>query len=399
MLEAFTCRKVRTYLESVVGGNAAAPDPQLWRELTSRGVVDGDPVHPRITPTGKHTLRELQVRAYRVDPLPVSAVEAELVRTLEEFDGVARSTEYFLSELGPITPNEALPLLRPLAVGLANRRAAPEDVAEAFRQIWGMVEVLGGSSIDRLLAAEIICAFPGSLDKTYARVVNLADRLRDRLGVHGAVNASAAILAVGSSDDSVSPLDLFYSIRSQVPTDEGAALLATDTSRARERLESRKEHRAQWKGVARDNLDAECAATFLALSDVPANVTRANVSELASELTRHFGARPLVPSAILASRSTLASGELSDWLAKAVVVLRERKLAPNEAELSALALALVHGLHPESFLTEESWETRSAEALRAPPADLPTLVALHAWVYRPLVIPVGRTQPVSAASA
>jgi hypothetical protein len=391
-LNALTCGKLRSYLESVKEGRAPEPDPELWRALHDRGAINGDPVRPRLTPIGEHTLRELALRAYRVDRLPVSAVEEELTRTLQEMDQIAQNTEYFLSELGPITPNEALPLLRPVAVSLANRRRAPEDLAEAFRQVWGSMEVMGGNSYDRLLAAELLCASAIPLDRIYAQVVDLSERLKEVLGPRGPSNTCATILTVGHPEDPMGAYRAFLALRSETPTDEAAALLAAAGNVA-ERMKTRRAHFEMLKGLSKDRLDAELAATFLALADLPAGGIEVPIQELARTMARHFR-NALTPSAILAARSTLSPDELSDWLTKATTMVQARQLAPTQPELDALALFLVHGLHQTAFLTEESAETKSAEALLPESTDLATMVALHAWIYRPLVATLGRTQAI-----
>lgn len=396
-MAGLTCGQVRELLEGAAKGSTVpGASPELWESLRARGAVAGDAAHPRLTLVGEHTLRELALRAYRSDPLPLSAIEEELGRTLQELDRISRTTAYFLGELGPITPSEALPLLRPVAVGLANRRSSPEELAETFRQVWGSAEVLGGDSRDRLLAAELLCASGLPIGNIYAAVVDLAERLRDALGRGGSSNACAAILAIGSKEPRRS-LETLLSIRTKTATDEAAALLACDPTRTEELLAARARHSEILFPIAKVPLDAEMACTYLAIAGQPTTTADASVQALVSTMERHFQ-RPLMPSAVLAARSTLSPAELSDWLSKATAIVTEHKLAPTEPELRALALALVHGLHPESFATPESWETRSAEALVPMSADLPTLVALHAWIYRPLIATVGRTKALPSAS-
>ncbi|HKV90790.1 MAG TPA: hypothetical protein VJQ43_06315, partial [Thermoplasmata archaeon] len=160
-----TSGAVRTYLSSLASGrpDSRAP-PEVWESLVRNGAVEGSPDSPTLTDVGRHVLSELEVRASRTDPLPLDSVAQQLNRVGADLENVAKSASYFLAELGPVVPIEALPLLRMVAVGLANRRETPEEIAEAFRNIWGSVEVMGGDARDRLLAAELLDAEGASIE-------------------------------------------------------------------------------------------------------------------------------------------------------------------------------------------------------------------------------------------
>ncbi|MCI4367728.1 MAG: hypothetical protein L3K08_08250, partial [Thermoplasmata archaeon] len=174
-----TCGEVRSYLASLDGtGGSSSPAPGVWEALSAHGAVGGSPSAPTLTPVGRHVLGELKVRAYRADQLPLDRIAADLTRVIQEFDDVAKTAEYFLADLGPVVPPAALPLLRPVAVGLANQRETPEDLAREFQRFWGGVEVMGGDAKDRLLAAELLTAASADMEHLYSPIMNSAEAIR-----------------------------------------------------------------------------------------------------------------------------------------------------------------------------------------------------------------------------
>src|SRR5579863_3321069 len=187
-----TSRRVRAALRSVAAGPAVSVEPDVFEALHQKGALVGTRDRPEITDVGRHVLVELDARAGRVDALSLDRVAEELAAVVAELDQVAKTAEYFLAELGPVAPREALPFLKPVAVGLANRRGTPEELAEEFRHVWGGVEVMGGDAGDRLLAAELLSAASAPLDRIYAPVMSTALRIRETPGATSP--ATAAVL-------------------------------------------------------------------------------------------------------------------------------------------------------------------------------------------------------------
>jgi hypothetical protein len=371
-----TCGAVRTYLAALaVGGTPPSPSPELWESVARHGAVSGSAAAPTITDIGKRVLPELEVRASRTDPLPLETVAEQLDRIGADLDNVARSASYFLAELGPVTPVEALPLLRIVAVGLANRRETPEEIAEEFRNVWGSVEVMGGDPRDRLLAAELLNAASASIEQMYAPMVQTMERVRAKGGPRTPAVTVAAVLHVAAGSGSPPALDAFFALRAEAGGDEAAALLAATGRPPNEAIAMRD----QWIGrlPKLDALDSRLAATYLACEPATRTDVASRIHALLPLLAPKF-TRPGVAAALLAMSAPIEPAELVNWLEKAGVMTRARKLAPTPAELDALALALVHGLPAAEFVAT------AADAALYEPSTV-SLVALHAWLYRPLV--------------
>ena len=370
---------VREYLSSLRAGTAASASPEVWESLVRHGAVSGTPESPRLPAVGEHVLAELEIRAYRTDALPLEVVAGQLDRVLRDLDQVAKTAEYFLAELGPVTPPEALPFLRPVAVGLANRRETPEELAEEFRNSWGAVEVMDGTASDRLLAAEILNASSANIETLYAPMMTTVAKIREKMGSGPSAVSVAAILHVHPGADGRPSLENYYALRRTLTSDEAAALLARtfpDPATAIAR------HQEVARGLLSagfpDGTDLRHAAAYLAGASTDLARFLPRLRPLAEGLHARLE-RSLTPAVVLGDIDALQPGELLNWWAKAVDIASARKLAPTPAEIGALALALVHGLPHGEFTTAPSEGYTTTLSVRA-------LVALHAWIYRPLVV-------------
>ncbi|HEV8049144.1 MAG TPA: hypothetical protein VGP88_00955, partial [Thermoplasmata archaeon] len=343
-----TCGDVRTYLASVAAGTPpASPPPTVWDSMVRHGAVEGTSSAPKLTDVGRHVLRELQVRAARTDPLALEVVSEQLSRIGTDLDGVAKSASYFLAELGPVVPVEAVPLLRIVALGLANRRETPEEIAEEFRNAWGSVEVMGGNPRDRLLAAELLNAESAPITELYATLMQTMERVRARGGDHASAATVATILHLAALPDKLPALDAFFDLRAHAMGDEAAALLAATGRPTAEAIAARDQWVANLPKL--DPVDARLAATYLVGENATRSDIASRIATLVPLLAPRF-ARPGVAAALLATSAPIDSGELLDWLDKAEALARARKLAPTPGELHALSLALVHGLPAREFV-------------------------------------------------
>jgi hypothetical protein len=380
-----TCGDIRTYLASIASGTAPREPPaELWQTLTQHGAVHGIPSTPGLTDVGRHVLRELQVRASRTDRLPLDVVAEQLSRIGGDLETVAKSASYFLAELGPVVPVEAVPLLRIVAVALANRRETPDEIAEEFRNAWGSVEVMGGNPRDRLLAAELLNAESAPITELYATMMKTMERVRAQGGDHASAVTVATILHLAVAADKPPALDAFFSLRANAMGDEAAALLAATGRPPAESIALRDQWVAKLPGLT--PVDARLAATYLASEPATRSDVGSRIATLAPLLAPRY-ARPGVASALLAMTAPVEAAELIDWLDKSEALASSRKLAPTPGELHALALALVHGLPAREFVATE------VDATPYEPSTA-SLVALHAWLYRPLV-----PDPAIAAAA
>jgi hypothetical protein len=285
---------------------------------------------------------------------------------------MADTAEYFLAELGPVPPVEVVPLLRVVAADLAVRHESPEALVEEFRNGWGGVEVMGGTPADRLLAAELITGSGVPQGEIYSAMMTTVERLGD-VGCASPVG-TAAILHLFPVATNSAPLDRWKEVRTRVPYDEGAALIAgfPDLPATLRRWEG------NVSALGGSGTDVQLAAVYLAAAgtDDPSLAPRA--AAVARLLADSF-ALPRLAGAVAVSLLPLSAEEVSDWLDKSVAWATARQLAPNPAQLKVLGLALLQGLDPVGFqgLPPSAWASNPA-----PGAGLLARTALHAWLFR-----------------
>ena len=378
-MPVLTSGEVRRYLASLAAGSPGTLDPASFQLLVSRGAVSGTAASPNITPVGRHVLTELEVRAYRADPMSLDAVAEQLTRVLTDLDNVAKTAEYFLAELGPVTPPEALPLLRPVAVGLANRRETPEELAEEFRNVWGSVEVMGGDPRDRLLAAALLHAAGADIEHVYSPMMSTSATVREVAGPRSPAVTVSALLHLNPGADGAVPWDAYLALRKSTRTEEGAAMLAATGRPVAELLAHRTSFLGSIAAGRTPSGDEQVAAGFLTTAGASVSVHVPRAIELAKSLGTRFSS-PIVAASVLGMLDWISPAELMNWLDKATDVARARKLAPTPRELAALGLTMVLGLPPSEFAT--------SNALAIPPLrHLANIVAVNGWVYGELIPP------------
>ena len=376
-MEAVRCQEVREFLASLGSGPVAlSPNPTLWQTLVDNAAVSGTPTAPVITDVGRHVLAELAARSPRADRQPLSAVASQIDRVSRDLDSVAHTAAYFLADLGPVVPSEAVLQLKPLAVGLAIRRETPEELAEEFRNAWGSVEVMGGDPRDRIVAAALLHAADLPMERVYAPVMVSVERIRERGDPRIHAITAATILELTAPGHSTSVLETYLTLRRELGNDEGAAFLATQPDPARARAAVDAARTALAGSSAADQADALRAAIYLVLAGRPDSVPA--VRAIAGALGNRF-ARPLLPAAILSDQTLLGAAEVVRWFDQAATVARAHQLAPTEPELRALALGLVHGI-PAGDLT---FPGDTAPPVASAARGFLSLVALHRWAYAP----------------
>jgi hypothetical protein len=372
-----TCGEARQLLAAIKAGGTLSASP-AWEELADKQAVSGTPDRPAITPVGEHVLRELSIRAYRCDAWPLDRLAEEEARILADLDATARNAEYFLQDLGPITPVPAVPYLRIVSAGLANRRESPEDLAERFRNVWGMVEVMAGDPRDQLLGVELLTASSATMSEVYAPMIATVEQLRAQ-GAARAI-AAAAVLHLAGFPSGAQAVERWRAARALAPTDESAALLATVLANPAQKT-AFEGFRAEFE-KDRDVGGKLSAAIYLASQDATPAGTVDRVRRTA-QLVAGRTRRPLLSAALLAAQHPLAPEELVDWIDKAAEIARARQLASHDAEFFALGLALIEGLPVHSFGGTGQAGEREPSALAA----AATMLALHAWIYRPILEP------------
>ena len=376
-MPTLTCGEVRRFLGALGSGTQAEVAPEVFQVLLDRRAVSGSVGSAELTAIGKHVLSELEVRAYRTDSLSLDAVGEQLARVLHDLDEVAKSAEYFLADLGAIAPPEALPMLRPIAVGLANRRETPDERAQEFRKIWGGVEVMGGDPRDRLLAAALLDDHRADMETIYSPLMTTTTAVRDAAGPKAPAVTVATLLHLHPKPDGRPAWNEYLALRKNARTEEGAAMLAATGRPVDELLRTRGEILQRLAPGGTPTGDHQVAAGFLTVAGARPDTHVPRTATLVRALGTRL-ASPTVGAAVLAMVDWLEPGELMNWLDKATEVARSRKLAPSASELATLGLTLVLGLPPTEFATS---------TMPTVPSLLRTanLVAINAWLYGELI--------------
>jgi hypothetical protein len=368
--------RVREFLARLRDGDTPGTDPAVWSSLAPRGALTGTVERPEMTPVGRQVLRELELRGYRTDGLPLDAVAAEIERGVTDLATMADTAEYFLAELGPVPPVDVVPLLRVVAAHLAVQHESPEDLVEEFKNGWGGVEVMGSTPADRLLAAELITASNVPQEDVYSSMMTTVGRLTDA-GCRSPVS-TAAILHLYPRATTNAPLDRWAKAREHLDHDEGAALLAgaPDVGSTLARWEG---NVAALGGVG---ADAQLTAVYLTTA-TPADRALAGPVRDGARMFEGTFALPRLAAALALCHLGLPAAESRDWFDKSLAQATARRLAPDPAQLAVLGLALLVGLDPERFHRPPTVAPAPSGAI--PSSGLVARTALHAWMYRDLV--------------
>jgi len=347
-------------------------EPEVWDALAPRNALAGTIDRPELTPVGQQVLRELELRAYRTDGLPLEAVATEIGNAVGALGAIADNAEYFLAELGPVPPARVVPFLRIVAASLACRPESPEDLVEEFKNAWGSMEVLGGTDPDRLLAAELVAASGVAQESFYSPMMNSVDRLRSA-GCRSALS-TAALLHLHPTVTMTPPIDAWVEARRRIGSDEEAALVVA-TGEPKGRVDLWEAWRDALPGT---DTDRRRAAAYLAAEGTPLETHSARITEGTALVGASFR-QPALAASIAAVALPYRASEYVDWLTKSTGVATSRQLAPTRGELSVLGLALLRGIRPGSVVGGGPAPTD----LPVPAGDgLPAHVALHAWLYR-----------------
>ncbi len=277
-------------------------------------------------------------------------------------------------------PPEALSRLRPVSVGLANRRETPEELAQEFRAIWGGTEVMGGDARDRLMAAELLHAAQASMEEIYSPMMTTSITVRETAGPRAPAVTVAAILHLHPLPTGTPPLAEYQTLRKNTITEEGAAMLAATGREVPTLISDRTRWIAALGGSSSPSPDVQVAAGYLTVVGADPSTASERVHRLASGLKDRLPASSEVMAAVLSTATWLEPGEILDWVAKATDIARTRKLAPTPGELTVLGISLVMGLPPGEFSGPGGPE-------RPRLSSLANLVVLNSWAYARLSAP------------
>jgi hypothetical protein len=383
-----TCGEVRQYLAGLSSGPRMPLAADAWQDLATKGAISGSPTSPTLTPVGQHVLQELNLRATRCDGMTLDAFADQLGRVLGDLDTVAKTAEYFLAELGALTPPEAVPLLRPVTVGLANRRETPQQLAEEFRDLWGSVEVMGGSARDRLIAADLLHLAGVPVEKIYSPMMTTAATVRELGGPSAPGVSVAAILHLNPDPEGAPRMAEYLALRKIATTEEGAAMLAAAGLGVESATSRRGAFLQRLGDPAALTADHRVAAGYLTVCGAQPDRHLPRMEKIARGLPGHLPL-PHTLSAVLAMADWLEVGELLDWVSKASTIAQQRKLAPTPAELTILGVSLVLGLPSNEF-------GGAGDGQRPLLSRMANIVVLNSWIYAGIL---GGAAPGQLASA
>lgn len=382
-----TCGEVRHYLSGLATGPRTSISDDVWQSLAAKGAIAGSPDSTQLTPVGQHVLQELNLRASRCDGMPLDAFADQIGRVLGDLDTVAKTAEYFLAELGALTTPEATPLLRPITVGLANRRETPEELSQEFRELWGSVEVMGGSARDRLIATDLMHLAGASVETVYSPMMSTATAVHEVAGPTAAALSVAAILHLNPDPSGHPRMAEYLALRKTATTEEGAAMLAATGREVPEIVAARAALLQRMGPAADSSADFRVAAGYLAVCGATPDRHLPRMVTISRGLPGHLPL-PQTLSALLAMADWLEPGEILDWVNKAATIAKQRNLAPTPAELTILGVALVLGLPANEF-------GGSGDRDRPLLAQMADNVILNSWIYAGLV---GGSVPGQAAA-
>ena len=375
---------MRSYLSELASGRSPAPDASVWTALAPQNALIGSLDHPGLTPLGETVLRELTLRAYRTDSLPLDRVARDIGLTVGNLSRMATNAEYFLAEVGPVPPVEVVPELRIIAAALTGRPVAAEDIVSSFKAVWGEVEVLGGDDRDRLFAAGLLAGADFGRLGLYGPFMSTVEDLRAR-GARSPI-AAAALLHLHPGPTEVAPVALWAEARRTTSGDAAAALLAGAGPAAVAAFDGMR------RGLSGEGSDVEATALLLAAPTTDRSSRLERIRGMVPLLRDRFRF-PMTAAAIATADTPFRPEETADWLSKSTAAVTAVGLAPTPGELSILGLALFAGLDPSGLA---SHAPEAPERPRTRPLPTASAAILHAWMYRDAL---RRAPPAVAGSA
>jgi len=320
-----------------------------------------------LTDPGIVTLRDLNVRNYRVADREFPDFLAEIKATYTELRSIADRSASYAALLKPRVPNlededrpviqdegqgppavEAPSLLWSVAIGLAKLQGDTNQIGERFIQALSVLQNLNSTTPNKLMAAEIMTAASNQdLQSLESTLKNLDQQLR---GQHVPEELSAGVAATimaGRRYDGTYPTDRFVQFKKLTQSYEAAAILSVmnlsyESLSAKFQLFQSKF--TAWGYMASE--DTEIASAFQAIGELNADEVDEKLQYIVEQL-RNYLEYPLVAAAILASIPVFESHEVLDLMEKAVTLLFAYARGLERSELVALAVRMIHGVRNE----------------------------------------------------
>jgi hypothetical protein len=358
-LEGHDRRQAETDQESKDAASLTAMQADLTAKsqrfdalLAQRAVMDSLTPFPGgyvgLTGYGALQLRDLGVRLYRSSDVDFSAYWQETQQVDHDLNDIAERSSAYFAQLGPRLPSSDRSYLWAIAVGLAKTQGDFSQSANAFLSAYGAIGSLAHNDENRLLSAEILAVIPRPLADTVRQLAPVEQDVR-RAGVPKESSLGvASLLLLAQRQDGTFALPELSRFLQVTRSYESAALLAMVNRPFDElvaKLGALRGLFASWGYQPSE--DVELAASYLTLSDLPADGISTKLAILSRGLIAYLQ-YPLVASAILASIPVLEANETLNLLEHAYEIIGRRAMPMSQAELLCLAVRMVHGIRSET---------------------------------------------------
>ncbi len=377
-----SAREVLDFLRAASSTPAPPASGPVYEMLLAHRVVTSSGSGAALTPVGETVRAELELRSYRLGDLPLEALSTEMSELAEEMDRVAHSAESFLGDVGPLPPPESFDYMPMAATCVAHADLEADELAESFRNCWGLIDVLEGEAPDRLLAAVLLMRSGAPTGRFYGHLMTTLPTVRRAVPPPSHPVTVAALLHLYPKLAAEAPLAEWGRWRAKAGSDVAAALLAGRP--ADPAFEGRLRKLTDALAPGSDRKEAGPAALHLLLLREDAEARVPKVLALAALLRGRLPA-PVVAASVLVGRHDLSPEELLDWVTKAAEIARNRHLARAPAALTALGVAIVAGLATERFHRPGAPPPAMDDADAGEETDsqaVSNLVALQGVLYR-----------------
>ena len=301
-----------------------------------------------LTGFGAVQWRDLGVRLYRASETDFAGYWQETQATSQELNRIADKAAAGFAQLAPRLASSDRSFLWAIAVGLGKLPADVAPAANAFLAAYAAIGGLAHNDENRLMAAEILAAIPNPPPDTVAQLGELEKGARHAGVAKESSLGVASILLLGRRADGSFALPQLEAFLRVTRSFESAALLAI-VNRPFDELTGKfnalRSLFASWGFT--DSEDVELAASYLTLSDLPADGIATKLTILSRGLVAYLQ-YPLVASAILASIPVYEANETLNLLEHAYEILGRRAMPMGQAELLCLAVRMIHGIRSET---------------------------------------------------
>jgi hypothetical protein len=310
-----------------------------------------------LTGLGVITLRDLNVRNYRVSETEFSDFIQERMATFSELRTIAHKGGYYVSILNNDYPGTELSELWSVAIGLGKLRGDPNQIIERFLVSLDMLEQFGSNLENKMMAAEIMTASKvnqsqaptnSDLQGLAESLKTLEDKARHDAQVPKELSVGvAATILFARRYDGAFPIDKLVEFSKMTVSSESAAILSV-LDVPLDQI-SAKFNQFRWLFNSwgyEQSEDTDLASAYLAISDFTQDEVKDKMNIILSAL-KNYLEYPLVATAILTSIPTLEANETLDLMEKASTLLGNYAPSLERSELISLSVRMIHGIKNE----------------------------------------------------